>query len=110
MDRRGEKHNAGHGLSRERLRVLPRVEPGCDRHRLAAGPYGEVQLCSCGAVHLHIGALTMRLPLEAVAELRSMLSLAEDRIETLREPTIAPADSFTSGGGRGGANNSGPRN
>jgi hypothetical protein len=110
MYRRGEKHSEGHGLSRERLEVLPKVQPGCSRHRLAAGPYGEVQLCSCGAVHLHIGALTLRLPLEAVAELRSMLSLAEDRIETLREPTTPPPTSFGSGGAGGGANDSGPRN
>ena len=33
----------------------------CTRERLAAGEFSLVELCDCGALHLTIGAVTMRL-------------------------------------------------
>ena len=46
----------------------------CRRATLARNGAGSVQRCTCGTVHLTIGPATLRLPPEAVAALRELLS------------------------------------
>lgn len=46
-------------------------------HQLAAGLIAEIEHCaSCGLIHLHIGALTLRLQPAALQDLRDTLSRA----------------------------------
>jgi len=45
----------------------------CERRALASSPFSLVELCSCGSVHLTIGAVTMRLHADALPELARAL-------------------------------------
>lgn len=46
----------------------------CPRHLLASRPIGAVELCHCGAVHLTIGGVTLRVVPAAVSELADLLA------------------------------------
>lgn len=48
----------------------------CPRALLARGPLASVDVCRCGMLHLHLGALTIRLTPEALAELVTTLTTA----------------------------------
>jgi hypothetical protein len=48
----------------------------CQRDRLAAGDFAVVERCHCGAIHLTIGALTLRLQAEALGELATVVGEA----------------------------------
>jgi hypothetical protein len=48
----------------------------CCRRTLAAGEFAIVEHCSCGAAHLTIGAITLRLAAGAIAPLAATLSEA----------------------------------
>lgn len=48
----------------------------CNRRLLAAGDHSVVEQCSCGAVHLTIGAVTLRLHGDAIASLSLTLDQA----------------------------------
>ncbi len=48
----------------------------CTRHTLSAGELAIVERCSCGAIHVTIGALTLRLAETAVASLATTLGEA----------------------------------
>jgi len=48
----------------------------CTRRLLAAGDHTVVEQCSCGAVHLTIGAVTLRLAGDAIASLSLTLDQA----------------------------------
>lgn len=43
--------------------------PGCARRVLAASDFMQVEQCSCGSVHLTIGAVTLRLQSTAIPSL-----------------------------------------
>lgn len=45
----------------------------CARHTLAAGDHMLVEQCACGAVHLTIGAVTLRLSPAAIPSLAATL-------------------------------------
>jgi hypothetical protein len=45
----------------------------CVRRTLASGDVAVVEQCSCGAVHVTIGAITMRLPGSAIPPLGDIL-------------------------------------
>lgn len=45
----------------------------CHRERLAAGDFAQVELCDCGAAHLTIGAVTLRVAPAAIAELAEVV-------------------------------------
>ncbi len=47
------------------------------RKVIATGPVATAELCSCGVVHLHLQALTIRLTPCAVRELSSVLAICE---------------------------------
>ncbi len=44
--------------------------------RLAQGPGVAVDVCECGTFHLHVGQLSMRLPVEALEILHEALGQA----------------------------------
>jgi hypothetical protein len=48
----------------------------CQRHVLARTSLGAVELCRCGAVHLSIGGVTLRLVPGAIPELAALLAEA----------------------------------
>lgn len=47
------------------------------RQVIAKSAIATAELCSCGIVHLHLGAITLRLDPSAVAELSSVLAICE---------------------------------
>jgi hypothetical protein len=60
----------------------------CKRELLAASEFAAVERCQCGAVHVSVGALTMRLQPEAVIQLASVLGEGAQAL-ALREAAIA---------------------
>ena len=50
--------------------------PPCHRTPLAAGDFAMVELCTCGAVHVTVGAVTLRLVPAAVGELAEVIGEA----------------------------------
>lgn len=56
----------------------------CPRHLLARSPVGAVELCHCGAVHLSIGGVTLRLIPEAIPQLAELLADAGAELPLLR--------------------------
>lgn len=48
----------------------------CRRKRIAKSESVAVDLCSCGMMQLHIGALTLRLSPDSLAELRDTVTEA----------------------------------
>ena len=59
---------------------------GCrpERTLVAQGPVCQVEECSCGTLHLTIGALTIRLGTEVVASMRDTLA---DALVALSDPS-----------------------
>ena len=53
---------------------------GCTRRTLAAGDFAVIEQCSCGSVHVTIGAVTLRLAASAIAPLAATL---DDAARTL---------------------------
>jgi hypothetical protein len=43
--------------------------PECMRRVLAAGELAQIEQCSCGSVHVTIGAITLRLAASAIPSL-----------------------------------------
>jgi hypothetical protein len=54
---------------------------GCTPRELAAGRGCRVDACDHGTVHLTVGALTLRLSPEQLADLAATLAAAAERIE-----------------------------
>lgn len=48
----------------------------CSRRTLAVGDFAVVERCTCGSVHLTIGAVTLRLAASAIAPLADTLAEA----------------------------------
>jgi len=48
----------------------------CNRRTLAVGEFAMVEQCTCGAVHVTIGPVTLRLSASAIAPIASTLSEA----------------------------------
>lgn len=48
----------------------------CNRRVLAAGDFAAVEQCSCGSVHVTIGAITLRLAAAAIPALAATLGEA----------------------------------
>jgi hypothetical protein len=45
-------------------------------HRLADGPRASVDHCTCGSLHIHVGAVTLRVSVETLGELTAVLAQA----------------------------------
>lgn len=66
-------------------------DPECVRERLAGNPGVHVDVCRCGCVHLTIGAVTMRLHPDAIANLAGILADAQTQLERRAAPAPSPA-------------------
>ena len=60
-------------------RSVPAVIEQCTRRRLAENAIVAVDLCSCGVMQLHLGALTLRMSPGAVSELVGTLGQAVEQ-------------------------------
>jgi hypothetical protein len=71
----------------------------CTRRRLAEGGLASVDVCSCGTLQVHIGALSLRLDEGALSELVATLGHALERhaIES-RAPARIAVPVFGAGG------------
>lgn len=56
----------------------------------ALGPF-RVDLCSCGAVHVHLGPAMVRLTPDSLPHLAETLRLAEERLPAVQR-TLPPRD------------------
>jgi len=65
----------------------------CCRKRLAGATGLFVDQCSCGCVHVTIGAVTLRLRPETVVEVGCVLQEAVTELERRR---VAPSEPFAS--------------
>jgi hypothetical protein len=61
----------------------------CNRRLLASGDLTLVEQCSCGSVHVTIGAVTLRLASSAIASLASTLGDAAVALARPNMPAIA---------------------
>jgi hypothetical protein len=66
-------------------------DAACRRRTLAVGDYMLVEQCSCGSVHLTIGAITLRLSSAAIPALAATLGDAA-RALVLHEAFTPVAD------------------
>lgn len=48
----------------------------CNRRMLAAGDFAMIEQCTCGSVHVTIGAITLRLAASAIPSLAMTLGEA----------------------------------
>jgi len=72
--------------------------------RLAHGEFAAVDLCDCGVVLVHIGAVTLRMDASAMSSLVSTLgqAVAEHAVLKHRRQIAEYARAAVRGGGRGG--------
>jgi hypothetical protein len=62
----------------------------CARRTLAAGDFALVEQCSCGAVHLTLGAVTLRLVAGVIPSLAATMEEAARRL--LRDQILDAPD------------------
>lgn len=55
---------------------MRRERGSCSVETLASGPVGRVQMCSCGSVHISVGAVTLRTDVDDCASLAQTLAEA----------------------------------
>ncbi|MCA9659976.1 MAG: hypothetical protein KC486_16650 [Myxococcales bacterium] len=67
--------------------MLP--ESPCTRTRLAAAKIGNVDACSCGMIHLNLGATTLRFTPTAFELLGAMIDEARRERAAADDPLIA---------------------
>jgi hypothetical protein len=68
----------------------------CSRRTLAAGDFALVERCSCGAIHVTIGAVTLRIAASAVAPLAETLSDAASALVIEQARTMSPSPELLS--------------
>jgi hypothetical protein len=56
----------------------------CERRQLAAGGVALLEVCSCGSVHVTLGAITLRLHVDALPALATVIDEAAGEL-TLRQ-------------------------
>jgi hypothetical protein len=66
------------------------ISDPCRRHLLARNDIGAVELCHCGAVHLSIGGVTLRLVPGALTQLAGLLAEATDELPDLASALARP--------------------
>lgn len=71
-------------MKKDAARQPPDTESDCHRTRLAQSRVAAVDVCDCGAMQLHLGALTVRMSQAALSELLSTLGQAVARHAALR--------------------------
>jgi hypothetical protein len=55
----------------------------CHRQELARSSFARIDLCSCGSVHLTVGAVTLRLCPTALAGLANVMDQAMRELDVL---------------------------
>ncbi|MCG8554672.1 MAG: hypothetical protein MJD61_05190 [Proteobacteria bacterium] len=71
----------------------PPMRHGCRQTRLAQGAVAAVDMCECGMIQLHVGAITLRLEPRALSELLATLGQAvaeHDRTSASEQPAAVP--------------------
>jgi hypothetical protein len=68
----------------------------CTRRTLAAGDFALVERCSCGAVHVTIGAVTLRISASAIAPLAETLTDAAAALVVEQAHAMLPAPELLS--------------
>lgn len=53
----------------------------CTRRTVATGEYAMVEQCTCGAVHMTIGPVTLRLAASAIGPIAATLNEAADGLK-----------------------------
>jgi hypothetical protein len=82
----------------------PSQSNACTRKRIAESSIAAVDACDCGMLHLHIGAITLRLAPCAISELLATLGEAVARQTAERICTdLGEPVPFLSKNGRGDA-------
>lgn len=62
----------------------------CDRTLLAAAPGARVEACTCGLIHLSVGAVTLRLAPDACEQLTTVLARGVlERRRLMARPTLS---------------------
>ncbi len=70
----------------------------CQRQTLARSGFAIVELCNCGAVHLTLGAVTLRLAPEVMPELAQTVAEAARELalqDAVAEYTAARAEAMS---------------
>jgi hypothetical protein len=67
-----------------RVNGFPKPETHCERRRLAAEGQYAIDVCRCGAIHLTVGPLTIRLEENAYRELASTISAGATELDNRR--------------------------
>lgn len=67
-------------------------EHDCQRRRLAASPVVSIDACSCGAIQVHLGALTLRFTPEGLSEVARGINEALVTFETARARKERPGE------------------
>jgi hypothetical protein len=65
------------------------LESPCTRTRLAAAKIGNVDACSCGMIHLNLGATTLRFTPTAFELLGAMIDEARRERAAADDPRMA---------------------
>lgn len=52
------------------------MQSSCSRRVLASGDFAQIEECSCGSMHLTIGAVTLRLQPDALPALATVIGNA----------------------------------
>lgn len=60
----------------QRHNSAPPTQTACRRRRLADSSIAAVDVCACGMMQLHLGAITLRMDPAAVSELLATLGRA----------------------------------
>lgn len=61
---------------------------------IARGPNTRIDRCTCGAIHLHVGATTLRLSEAVARELAKSLALGFAQLDTSANSSPAPQPAF----------------
>lgn len=72
------------------------ISEPCSRRPLAVGDFVLVEQCSCGSVHVSIGAVTLRLAASAVPALAATLGEAARALVLHAFDSGTPADRLVS--------------
>lgn len=68
----------------------------CERIRLAEGNLATVDQCSCGMLHLHLGAITLRVSPEALRSIFETLGESIAAQAVLKHEALRPNTSLHS--------------
>ncbi|MEM6291907.1 MAG: hypothetical protein AAGA54_11600 [Myxococcota bacterium] len=67
---------------------------------VASSPIATVEACSCGVVHVHLGAVSMRFTEQSLEALQRTLTEALVRMNSAPETAPAPSAPLFMAGGR----------